>query len=243
MTAKSTPEEIRERFDRDVERFACLETGQSATIDAPLVLDPLTEAALATTPQARTVLDVGCGAGNHSITLARRKPGLDFTLLDLSRPMLDKALERLSREPVGRLVAIQGDVRDVEFENGRFDRILAGMVPRHLRHDDPWRIVFQRFHRALRPGGSLWVSDLIAYETPSLQAMMWRRYGDYLVSQRGEAYRDRVFASIDREDSPRSLSHQFDLLREVGFLRVEPLHHHLCFAAFGAIRGPSVPQP
>ena len=32
MPAKSTVEEIRERFDKDVERFANLETGQSATI-------------------------------------------------------------------------------------------------------------------------------------------------------------------------------------------------------------------
>ena len=33
---KSTVDEIRERFDNDVERFSNLATGQSATIDAPL---------------------------------------------------------------------------------------------------------------------------------------------------------------------------------------------------------------
>jgi tRNA (cmo5U34)-methyltransferase len=33
--SKSTVEQIRERFDGDVERFSNLETGQSATIDAP----------------------------------------------------------------------------------------------------------------------------------------------------------------------------------------------------------------
>ena len=36
---KSTVEEIRQRFDADVERFANLETGQSATVDAPLAMD------------------------------------------------------------------------------------------------------------------------------------------------------------------------------------------------------------
>jgi len=39
MPGKSTIEEIRERFDKDVERFSNLETGQQATMDAPLVLD------------------------------------------------------------------------------------------------------------------------------------------------------------------------------------------------------------
>ena len=40
---KSTVDEIRERFD--VERFSNLETGQSATIDAPLSLTLIADAA------------------------------------------------------------------------------------------------------------------------------------------------------------------------------------------------------
>ena len=59
---KSTVEEIRQRFDADVERFSNLETGQSATVDAPLVMALVAEAAAATTPHARHALDVGCGA-------------------------------------------------------------------------------------------------------------------------------------------------------------------------------------
>jgi len=50
---KSTPEQIRQRFDNDVERFSNLETGQSATMDAPLVLELITSAAAATNPDAR----------------------------------------------------------------------------------------------------------------------------------------------------------------------------------------------
>ena len=59
---KSTVEEIRQRFDADVERFSNLETGQSATVDAPLAMAMVAEAAPATTPHARHVLDVRCGA-------------------------------------------------------------------------------------------------------------------------------------------------------------------------------------
>jgi spermidine synthase len=60
---KSTVEEIRQRFDADVQRFSNLETGQSATVDAPLAMALVAEAAAATTPHARHILDVGCGAG------------------------------------------------------------------------------------------------------------------------------------------------------------------------------------
>ena len=55
---KSTADQIRQRFDNDVERFSNLETGQSATIDAPLVLDLITTVAATTNPHATHVLDV-----------------------------------------------------------------------------------------------------------------------------------------------------------------------------------------
>ena len=64
---KSTVEQIRQRFDHDVERFSNLDTGQSATIDAPLVLDLITTVAAATNPDAAHVLDIGCGAGNYTL--------------------------------------------------------------------------------------------------------------------------------------------------------------------------------
>ncbi|MGB7347504.1 MAG: class I SAM-dependent methyltransferase, partial [Pirellulaceae bacterium] len=51
LHAKSTTDEIRERFDADVERFSVLETGQSATIDAPLAMELITAAAVASTPK------------------------------------------------------------------------------------------------------------------------------------------------------------------------------------------------
>src|SRR5512138_457967 len=98
---KSTVEEIRQRFDADVERFADLETGQSPTFDAPLAMALVAEAAAATTPHARHALDVGCGAGNYTLKLLERRPNLDATLIDLSQPMLAKARERIGRATKG----------------------------------------------------------------------------------------------------------------------------------------------
>ena len=59
---KSSVDEIRRRFDDDVERFSNLETGQSSTIDAPLALELIVRAAAATTPAATHLLDVGVEA-------------------------------------------------------------------------------------------------------------------------------------------------------------------------------------
>ncbi len=233
---KSSVDEIRARFDRDVERFSNLETGQSATIDAPLVLDLITAAAASATPNAHEVLDVGCGAGNYSLKMLQALPGLNVTLVDLSRPMLDRALERVSAVTPGSVTALQGDVRALDLRPHRYDIVLAAAVLHHMRSDSEWEAVVGRLFYALRPGGSLWISDLVTHDHPAVQERMWARYGEYLTGFKGEAYRDQVFGYIEKEDTPRSLMTQIDLLRKVGFASVDILHKNSVFAAFGAVK-------
>ncbi|AMV29175.1 Demethylrebeccamycin-D-glucose O-methyltransferase [Gemmata sp. SH-PL17] len=233
---KSSVDDIRRRFDADVERFSNLETGQSATIDAPLAMTLVAQTAAATTPHARHVLDVGCGAGNYTLKLLQHIPNLDVTLIDLSRPMLDRATERVSRATSGTVTALQGDIREVELGEGRFDIVVAAAVLHHLRTDGEWRSVFTAIYRALRPGGSVWVFDLVESSIPAVQRLMWNRYGEYLSALKDEVYRDHVFAYVEQEDTPRPLTFQLDLLRDVGFAQVDVLHKNVCFAAFGAVK-------
>ena len=234
---KSTVEEIRQRFDADVERFSNLETGQSATVDAPLAMSLIAQAAAATTPHARHVLDVGCGAGNYTLKLLELLPNLDATLIDLSQPMLDRARERVGRATTGRITTIQADIREVKLPDGAYDIVLAAAVLHHLRTDQEWRDVFTAIHRALRPAGSVWVFDLVESSIPAIRGLMRQRYGEYLARLKDETYRDHVFAYVEKEDTPRPLLYQLDLLRQVGFSQVEVLHKNVCFAAFGAVKG------
>jgi tRNA (cmo5U34)-methyltransferase len=229
-------DEIHRRFDNDVERFSNLETGQSTTIDAPLMMDLVIQAAAATTPQATRLLDVGCGAGNFSLKLLEIIPNLDITLVDLSKPMLNRAVERIRAVSKAGITALQGDVRKLAFEPGRFDIILAAVVLHHLREEAEWQSIFTKFHATLKPGGSVWIVDLIMHDNPAVQKLMWERYGRYLTGLRDEAYRDHVFAYIAREDSPRPLLFQLNMLQSVGFEGVEVLHKTNCFAAFGGIK-------
>ena len=233
---KSTVDEIRQRFDADVERFSNLDTGQSATVDAPLAMALVAKAAAATTPHARHVLDVGCGAGNYTLKLLDYLPNLDVTLIDLSKPMLDRATQRVRRATKGKIKILQGDIRQIELPGGEFDIVLAAAVLHHLRTESEWRDVFAAFFRALRPGGSVWVFDLVESSIPAVQQLMRQQYGDYLTRLKDESYRDHVFAYVEREDTPRPLLFQLDLLRQVGFAQVDVLHKNVCFAAFGAVK-------
>jgi tRNA (cmo5U34)-methyltransferase len=232
--AKASVAEIRERFDHDVERFSNLETGQMSTQDAPLVLETIAGAAARVTPEAKALLDLGCGAGNFSLKLAERFSFERITLVDLSANMLDRAMQRLTGTGA-ELIARQCDIRDLELEPESQDLIVAAAVLHHLRAEIEWVMVFRRLYQALRPGGSLWIWDLIEHDIPGLQAEMWHRYGQYLESLKGPEYREHVFNYIGYEDSPRSVAFQLHHLRAAGF-QADAVHKNGCFAAIAAAK-------
>src|SRR5439155_19467821 len=120
---------------------------------------------------------------------------------------------------------------------GEFAIVLAAAVMHHLRADQEWRDVFTALYLALRPGGTLWVFALAESSLPAVGQLMRRRYGEYLTRLKDEAYRDHVFAYVEKDDTPRPLLFQLDLLRQAGFAQVGVLHKNVCFAAFGAVKG------
>ncbi|GAA4084924.1 class I SAM-dependent methyltransferase [Mucilaginibacter panaciglaebae] len=235
-STKSTNDEIRARFDNDVERFSNLETGQATTIDAPLTMELCTDAARYVTPNAADLLDIGCGAGNYTLKMLSKISNLNCTLNDLSLPMLERARQRVAPQTTGKVSIIQDDMRNLDLADNSFDIVLAAATFHHLRDDADWEHVFSKLYKALRPGGSIWISDLITHDTAPLEQLFAKRYSDYLDMLGGPEYRRKVLNYVAREDTPRSLNFQMDLLKRAGFKSVEILHKNSYFAAFGAIK-------
>lgn len=231
---KSTVEQIRQRFDADVERFSKLETGQQAAMDAAVILDVVARtAACHVRPQGR-LLDLGCGAGNFTLRVLGQVSRMDCVLVDLSQPMLERAEQRVKAATCASVQTIQSDMRLLSFSPASFDVILAGQVLHHLRENAEWEAMFARFHEWLHPAGTLFVADFVAYDDPGIQELMLTRYAEHLVNLGGPEYRDKVLAYCDAEDSPRSTKYQFDLLAKVGFEEFDILHKNALFAAFYA---------
>ncbi len=176
------------------------------------------------------------GSGNYTLMMLSKISNLHCTLVDLSKPMLDKAYERVSAATSNKVQIIQGDIRNVELPNNHFEILLAGAVLHHLRDDADWETTFTKLCQLLKPGGCLMISDLITQDTEVLNHYTWEKYGDYLESIGGKEYRQKVLDYVAKEDSPRSLNYQLDLMKKVGFSQVEILHKNLCFAAFGGIK-------
>ncbi|WP_374165014.1 class I SAM-dependent methyltransferase [Arcticibacter sp. MXS-1] len=230
---KSTVEEIRSRFDHDVERFSNLETGQVTTLDSTLCMNLIADAVHYTSPDAKDLLDIGCGAGNYTISILNKVPNLNCTLVDLSMPMLERAKERVSALTAGSVEVIQSDVRLLELPSSRFDVVVAASVLHHLRGEEEWAEVFSNIYRSLKLGGSFWIFDLVVHDFPAVDELMSARYAEYLVGLGGKEYQEHVFAYIAKEDTPRSVGFQMELMRKTGFRNMEVLHKNLNFAAFG----------
>lgn len=244
MSLKSTIEQIRERFDKDVERFSNLDTGQVAVADSRRHMTLVAKAAVAKHPDLKHMLDVGCGAGNYTLSvlteLRSRTTGhaldVDCDLLDLSQPMLQRAEQRVREATTGEITKIQADVRDTELTPSRYDTIIAAQCLHHLRDDAQWYDTFTKLFKALKPGGSLWISDSLSHQDTEIEKMMRADWGDYLVSVKDETYRDQVFAYVEKEDTPRPLTYQLELMRQVGFVNPDILHVNMRFGSFGGMK-------
>ncbi|MDR1962520.1 MAG: class I SAM-dependent methyltransferase [Planctomycetaceae bacterium] len=233
---KITVEELRRQFVGEVDRFSNEQTGQTSSVDAPLILAMFETSIAKMAPNAKRLLDIGCGAGNFSLRIARKLPQLKLTLLDLSRPMLQKAEERLVTEGFTIEEIIQTDIAQAELPNEKFDLVVAAASLHHLRTKNDWKNVFDRIYRSLIPGGSFWMSDLIRHENETMEALQKERYADYLTGLRDQAYQQQVFEYIDRSDTPETLPFLIHTLENAGFHQIDIMHKNMVFAALVAVK-------
>ena len=233
---KSSPDSIRQNFDQQVERFSNIETGQTTAIDSPLCMELVARSAALLNPDAKRVMDLGCGGGNYAVKVTSLLPDVECTLIDLSANMLAKAEERVAANISGKILAIQGDYREISLEENTYDVITAGTTLHHLREDQEWESVFTKVFKALKPGGTFWINDIVISETVEINQMMLGGWLSILRKQVSPEEVDMYMERYESEDTPRTLSYQLDLMKKVGFSETIVLHKHFNFAAFGAIK-------
>jgi SAM-dependent methyltransferase len=118
----------------------------------------------------RSVLDLGCGTGNHAIPLAQR--GYEVIGVDRSENMLARVRTKLA-DPSGngRLVVQHGDIRSINLQR-HFDAALMmfAVLGYQLENADVLSALGRaRLH--LRPGGLLlfdvWYGPAVLHQRPS----------------------------------------------------------------------------
>jgi SAM-dependent methyltransferase len=139
-----------DRVRRGYDRWASVydhEANPLLPLEEPLVREALGEVS------GRSVLDLGCGTGRHTLWLAGT--GALVTAVDFS----DVMLARARAKPCADLVrfVVHDLHRPLPFSDGSFDAVVSGLVLEHLRELRPF---FGEARRVLKPGGQAVVSAM-----------------------------------------------------------------------------------
>lgn len=169
------------------------------------------DVATAASKDAR-VLEVGCGPGHLSISMARRH-GLDVTAIDLDPDMIERARMNASRmTAVDASVPsfVVGDVASLPFTDGSFDVVVSTFSLHHWA--DPTAGLLE-ISRVLRPHGRVLIWDLRAGTGPHLFGPRHGHIPDPVEHARGSSLRV-VGATPWRWPWRFSLAQRIELVRD-----------------------------
>jgi len=103
------------------------------------------------------ILDLGCRTGTLAIWTKQAHPGAHIAGLDGDATIIETA--RRKAQTLGPDIDfVQGLSCNIEYSDGRFDRVVSTLFFHHLTSDAKQRTLREAY-RVLRPGGELHIAD------------------------------------------------------------------------------------
>ncbi len=122
-----------------------LDGAESAMIDLTIE-----RAALA---DGQRILELGCGWGSLTLSMARRFPGSRIVAVSNSSRQREFIRRRAADAGIANLDVVTADMNTFA-PDGSFDRVVSVEMFEHMRN---WQALLGRIHRWLAPGGALFV--------------------------------------------------------------------------------------
>jgi ubiquinone/menaquinone biosynthesis C-methylase UbiE len=107
-------------------------------------------------PPGSAVLEVGCGVGAQTVTLAQRSPDTRFTSIDLSAVSLAEARQTMDRAGMTNVEFRQADIFALPFNTESFDHVFVCFVLEHLSRPLEALTILKTM---VKPGGSITVIE------------------------------------------------------------------------------------
>jgi len=113
-------------------------------------------------PALDRVLDVGTGTAQIPIELCHRVGNAQVIAIDLAESMLARGVENVARAGLSASISLSKcDAKSLPHESGSFSAVISNSIVHHIPDPQP---VLAEMLRVLRPGGLLFVRDLIRPE-------------------------------------------------------------------------------
>ncbi|MCD6361503.1 MAG: class I SAM-dependent methyltransferase [Armatimonadetes bacterium] len=153
------------------------------------------------------ILDLASGTGRNARLILSAAPEVGRIVgVDISDRMLERARRRCANEP--RISFVKQRIEQPLPFAEEFDAVFISLALHGFEDEDKTRIIANA-HRALKPGGALWVLD---YDEFDLERMRWpvRWYFRHLECElAGEFLRLNLTAMLEGAGFGRFASHRF----------------------------------
>lgn len=203
-------ERMDEFFDNRLEGY---EEHQLTCIEAAQEFYPFTAGCLPVHRDVR-ILDLGCGTGLELDYYFKLNPFAKVTGIDLAPGMLAVLREKHKDKAI---TLIQSSYFEVPFGENCYDAAVSVESLHHFTREEKVPL-YNKVHRALKADGCFTLTDyFVASEE---EEIFYRKELVRLKSQQGIS--DDVFYHYD---TPLTVEHEIQALREAGFSSVEILGH------------------
>ncbi|WP_437811345.1 class I SAM-dependent methyltransferase [Sorangium sp. So ce1078] len=144
------------------------------SMDHAAVNTAFCDALLSHNPDLAYALDVGTGTCLLPIELCRRVPTARIKAIDLSASMLGLGRRHVEQAGLNAVIAIAlQDAKALPEPDDTFSAVLSNSIVHHI--PEPMEVM-REMHRVLRPGGLLFVRDLVRPENEASVAALVDTY-------------------------------------------------------------------
>ena len=198
-------EKMGEFFD---DRLREYESHQLDEIDCAREFYPFTANCLPLRPVAK-VLDLGCGTGLELDYYFSLNPSAEITGIDVAPTMLQTLKEKFSRRAVKLIL---GSYFEVPFENNFYDAAVSVESLHHFTQEEKIPL-YRKVLQSLAPKGYFVLTDYFA--STAKQESFFR--SEFIRLKGEQGIRD---GELYHYDTPLTVEHETEALREAGFSEV-----------------------
>lgn len=158
---------------------------------------PLSKAMSATDdadPTRPRMLDVGTGTAQIPIELCRQTSACQIVAIDLAEEMLKVGRANIARAELGDRIELQRvDAKQLPNADGSFDAVISNSILHHI--PQPLKVLAEML-RVLRPGGLLFVRDLLRPTDISNLDQLVTTYAGQENDHQRKMFRDSLHAAL-----------------------------------------------
>ncbi len=144
-------------------KYSCCFWGEGIqTLDAAEVAALAITGERAGVADGMEVLDLGCGWGSLTLWMAEHYPTSRITAVSNSHSQGAYILAQAKRQGLQNVRVITADMNEFDID-GRFDRVVSVEMFEHMRN---YRVLFERIHRWLKPGGRFFLHIFVHRAVP-----------------------------------------------------------------------------